>query len=146
MNDFSCTSVEDLVLAALSGQIGDAVKTLQTYQGDWQEDVRREGWRLPAVLVGLAESRAEQVGLSSYDLTLELRILVIVRSLRGEDAARRAAGGVYDLLAGIRQALWHQDLGQAMLPLALVGEEPLLSSQEHTVYAAYYRTAQVQDF
>jgi hypothetical protein len=42
--------------------------------------------------------------------------------------------------------LWHQDLGQSLLPLALIGEEPLLSSQEHTVYAARYRTALVQDF
>ncbi|MDI6853155.1 MAG: DUF1834 family protein [Deltaproteobacteria bacterium] len=146
MNELSWTAVEDLVLAALQAQLGDAVKTLKSYQGNWQEDLRREGWRLPAVLVGLEESRTEQVGPSSYDLTLNLRILVMVRSLRGEDAARRAPGGVYSLLAGIRQALWHQDWGQPMLPLALVGEEPLLNSQEHTVYAALYRTALVQDF
>lgn len=146
MNDFSWTAVEDLVLAALKAQFGDTLKTLKSYQGNWQEDLRRQGWRLPAVLVGLEESRAEQMGLSSYDLTLDLRILVIVLSLRGDDTARRAAHGVYDFLAGIRQALWHQDLGQSLLPLALIGEEPLLSSQEHTVYAARYRTALVQDF
>jgi len=146
MSEFSRTAVEDLALAALQVRIGDAVKTLKTYQGNWQEDVRRESWRLPAVLLELTESRAEQVGLSSYDLTLELSVLVIVRALRGEAEARREEGGVYDILAGIRQALWHQDLGVNMLPLALVTEEPLLSSQEYVVYAVHFRTAAVQDF
>lgn len=146
MSDISWTAVEDAVVAAVQAQIGDRVKTLKTYQGNWREDVRREGWRLPAVLVGLEESRAAQVGLSSYDLTLEVSVLVIGGALRGEAAARREEGGVYDLLAGIRQALWHQDLGLTMLPLALVKEEPLLSSRECAVYAVHFRTALVKDF
>lgn len=146
MSDISWTAVEDAVVAAAQAQIGDQVKTLKTYQGNWREDVRREGWRLPAVLVGLEESRAAQVGLSSYDLTLEVSVLVIGGALRGEAAARREEGGVYDLLAGIRQALWHQDLGLTMLPLALVKEEPLLSSREYAVYAVHFRTALVKDF
>jgi phage gp37-like protein len=111
MSDFSWTTVEDAVLAALQAQIGDKVKTLKTHQGNWREDLKREGWRLPTVLVALEESRAEQIGVSSYDLTLQLSILVIVRQLRGEAAARREEGGVYEILAGIHQALCHQDLG-----------------------------------
>jgi hypothetical protein len=49
------------------------------------------------------------------------------------------------LLAAMRQALWHQDLGLEILPLALVREEPLLNNREFTVYAAQYRTGAVVD-
>uniref|UniRef100_A0A7C3WK20 DUF1834 family protein n=1 Tax=Desulfobacca acetoxidans TaxID=60893 RepID=A0A7C3WK20_9BACT len=146
MMDFHQTVLEDAVLAALKARIGEAVKTLRTYQGNWREDLRREGWRLPAVLVSLRESRAQRVGLSSYDLFLELCILVIVPSFRGEAAGWREKGGIYDLLADIRQALWHQDLGLNMLPLDLVKEEPLLSSRQYVVVAVYFRTSLVQDF
>jgi hypothetical protein len=95
--------------------------------------------------VQLRQSRGEQVTLSSYDLNLEFTILVLVRHLRGEAAGRREADGIYQILAGVRQALWHQDLGLELQPLNLIREEPLLSSQEFSVYAAHYGTALVQD-
>jgi phage gp37-like protein len=139
------TMVEDAALAALKEELGTQVKTLATYQGDWQADLQREDWRFPVVLVQMRQSRAEQVTLSSYDLNLELTILVLVRHLRGEAAGRRAADGVYRLLEGVRKALWHQDLGLDLQPLNLIREEPLLSSQELSVYAALYSTALVQD-
>jgi hypothetical protein len=72
-------------------------------------------------------------------------VLVAVRQLRGEAEARRQEGGAYQLLEGIRRALWHQDLGLDLLPLALVEEEALLNTQEFAVYAALYRTMAVQD-
>jgi phage gp37-like protein len=144
VNDF-WTTVEDAVVAALKTELDDRVKTLATYQGDWLADLKREDWRFPAVLVRLRQGRGEQVTLGSYDLKLELTVLVVVRQLRGEAAGRREAGGVYDLLAGVRQALWHQDLGLDLQPLNLIREEPLLSNQEFSVYAAHYGTAMVQD-
>ncbi len=146
MSSIAWTMVEDAVLAALQSQLADTVGTLKTYQGNWREDLKQEGWRLPAVLVSLEESRVEQVGLSSYDLTLEIGIVAIFRQLRGEAQARREAGGIYDTLAAIRQALWHQDLGLNILPLALVKEEALFSSREHAVYGARFRTGLIQDF
>lgn len=146
MADFSWTALEDAVLAALKAEVGSQVKTLQTYQGDWLEDLRQEGWRLPAVLIMLRHSRGEQVATRSYDLTLDFAVLVAVRQLRGEAQARRQEGGAYEILAGIRRALWHQDLGLELLPFALVGEEALLNTQELAVYAALYRTTTVQDF
>ena len=93
----------------------------------------------------LRQSRGEQVTLGSYDLSLEFAILVVVKHLRGEAAGRREADGVYPILAGVRQALWHRDLGLEMQPLNLIKEEPMLSTQEFSVYAAHYGTALVQD-
>ncbi len=146
MADFSWTAVEDAVLAALESRLGSQIKTLETYQGDWLEDLRRQSWRLPAVLVMLRRSRADQVAARSYDLTLDFTVLVAVRHLRGEAAARRQEGGVYQIMAGVREALWHQDLGLELLPFTLVGEEALLHNQEFAVFAALYRTMAVQDF
>lgn len=146
MTDLIWTTLEDAVVAALKAAIGPRVKTLATYQGDWPADLQREAWRLPAVLVQLGQSRAEQVATCSYDLTLEVVVLVVVRQTRGETAGRREEGGAYELMAEIRQALWHQDLGMEILPLALAREEPLFNNREFTVYAARYRTGVVQDF
>jgi phage gp37-like protein len=145
MTLLSSTAVEDAVLAALEAPLAPLVYTLQSYQGDWQEDLKRESWRLPAVLVMLRQSRAEQIAARSYDLSLDFTLLVVCRHLRGEAAGRRDEGGVYDVLAAIRQALWHQDLGLELLPFTLVREEPLLSGPEVSVYAAHYRTGAVQD-
>jgi phage gp37-like protein len=139
------TTVEDALLTALKAELDDRVKTLSTYQGDWLTDLQREDWRFPAVLVQLRQSRGEQVTLGSYDLNLEFTVLVLVRHLRGEAAGRREADGIYQILAGVRQALWHQDLGLELQPLSLIREEPLLSSPEFSVYAAHYGTALVQD-
>ncbi len=143
--DYSWATLEDAVLSALQAQIGSLVKTLETYQGDWKKDLRREAWRLPAVLVTLARSQAELVAMSSYDLTLEFRVLLAARQLRGEAATRRQEGGIYQILAGVRHALWHQDLGLDLLPLALVDEEMVLNDREFAVYAVRFRTALVAD-
>jgi phage gp37-like protein len=137
--------VEDAVLAALRQALGEDVKSIRSFQGDWREELRQGGMRLPALLVMLKGSRAEQVGAASCDLIREFQVLAVVRGLRGEAASRREAGGIYDLLDGIRGALWQQDWGLLMLPLMLVREEPLLASPEYCVHAAYYRTAVVQD-
>jgi phage gp37-like protein len=139
------TTVEDAVLTALKAELGAQVNTLASYQGDWLTDLHREYWHFPAVLVQLRQSRGEQVTLGSYDLTLEFIILVLVRHLRGEAVGRRGADGIYPILAGVRQALWHQDLGLGLQPLNLIKEEPLMSNQEFSVYAAHYGTALVQD-
>jgi phage gp37-like protein len=137
------TTVEEAVLAALQSELGNQVNTLVTYQGDLLSDLHREYWRFPAVLVQLRQSQGAQVTLSSYDLSLEFTIFVIVR---GNTAKRRETSGIYGLLAGVRQALWHQDLSLDLQPLDLIKEEPLLNDQEFSVFAAHYETAMVQDF
>ncbi len=145
MSDLSWTTVEDAVVAALQARLGEQAGTIQSYQGNWKTDLPQTAWRMPAMLVMLTGSTCQQVGVSSFDLTLNLQVLVVVRSLRGEEAGRRDPGGVYDLLLGVQDALWQQDLGLGVLPFALVREEPLLADREYTVYRAHYRTTAVQD-
>lgn len=146
MADCSWIRLEDAVLTALEAQLGAQVKTLQSYQGDWQSGLQRESWRLPTVLVGLRQARGERVSTRSYDLTLDFTMLAIVRNLRRDTSARTQDGSIQQILAGIRQALWHQDLGLEVQPFSLVREQPLLNTGEFSVYEALYRTVVVQDF
>jgi len=145
MSGISWTTVEDAVVAALQTRLGTQAGTIRSYQGDWKTDLGQASWRPPAVLVVLTGSRSDQVGLSSFDLTLDLQILVVVRHLRGEEAGRREPGGAYDLLLGVQEALWQQDLGLDLAPFTLVKETPLLADREFTVYAADYRTTAILD-
>ena len=89
------TTVEDAVLAALKAELDAQVNTLATYQGDWLADLHREYWRFPAVLVQFRQSRGEQVTLSSYDLTLEFTVLVMVRGGIPPNGAKPAGSTRY---------------------------------------------------
>ncbi len=143
MADFSRTGLEEAALKALEAELPSEVKTLRRCQGEWLTELEREGWRLPAVLLRLSQSRGEQVGVRSYDLTLDLTLLAIGS---GVAALRPQENEIYPILGGIRQALWHQDLGLEILPLALVKEEPLSDTGDYRVYEVVYRTVVVQDF
>jgi phage gp37-like protein len=142
MPDDLLTTVEAAVLAALSAELGSQVKTLVSYQGNWLADLTQEYWRFPAVLLQLRQTQGVQVTLGSYDLTLEFTILVV---LRGGSPKQRAANGISQILAGVRTALWNQDLGLDAQPFNLIKEEPLLNNQEFAVFAATYSTNLVQD-
>src|SRR4030043_22207 len=93
MATFSWTAVEDAVLAALEARVGPLIQTLKTYQGDWLGELQRQRWRLPAGLLLLGKSPAEQKPARSFDVILDFRLLVVVRQLRGEEAGRREEGG-----------------------------------------------------
>ncbi|MEJ5330124.1 MAG: phage protein Gp37 [Desulfobaccales bacterium] len=139
MSGYSWSEIEDAVVAALSPVLGERVKTLRPYQGDWREDLKQETWRLPAVLVRLGGTRAAAVGPGAYEVSLELTVLVLNRDLRPPEG-RRGQEGTYALGALIRQALWHQDLGRELLPLALAEERTLLGPPEYEVHSLTFRT------
>ena len=93
MTDFDWKALEDAVLAVLQAQLAYQVNALESYQGDWRLDLKDQSWRLPAVLVMLAGTRAQPVALRSYDLTVDLTLLVVVRQLRGQVVGRLQGAG-----------------------------------------------------
>jgi phage gp37-like protein len=139
MAGYSWSEIEDAVVAALRPVLAERVKTLRAYQGDWREDLRQESWRLPAVLVRLGGARAVAVGPCAYEVSLELTVLVLTRDLRPAEG-RRGEEGTYALGALVREALWHQDLGRELVPLALVEERPLSGPPEYEVQSLTFRT------
>jgi phage gp37-like protein len=146
MADLSWSAVEEAVLGALQSELGPLVQTVASHQGNWLEDLQTQAWRLPAVLVRWRQTRGEQVAMLSADLTLDFSILIAVRPLRGEAEARLQEGGIYQILEGVRRALWHQDLGLEISPFSLEKEEPWLTTRELAVYGAEYRTSLVKNF
>lgn len=146
MADLTWRAVEEALLAALKAELGDRVQTVASYQGKWLEDLQSQAWRLPAVLVMLGQSRGEQVSMGSCDLILDFIVLVAVRPFRGEAAARLEESGIYQILEGVRRALWRQDLGLEIVPFSLEREEAWLTTRELAVYGAQYRTSLVRNF
>ncbi|RJR48280.1 MAG: DUF1834 family protein [Deltaproteobacteria bacterium] len=146
MAELSWNAVEEAILGALAGELGSLVQTVASVEGNWLDDLRSQGRRLPAVLVRWRQNRGEQVAMGSADLTLDFTILAAVRPLRGEAGTRLQEGGIYQILEGVRRALWHQDLGLDITPFSLEKEEPWLTTRELAVYGAEYRTSWVQSF
>ena len=146
MGDLDCSAVEEALLKALIGELGATVQTVATYQGKWLDDLQHQAWRLPAVLVMLRQTRGEQVAMRSCDLILDFAVLAAVRPLRGEAEARLQEGGLYQILEGVRRALWQQDLGLDISPFSLEREEPWLITRELAVYGAEYRTSLLRNF
>ncbi|MHB8067442.1 MAG: phage protein Gp37 [Desulfobaccales bacterium] len=146
MADLTWNVIEEALLAALQAELGPMVQTVASYQGNWLQDLQHQARRLPAVLVRLRQAKGEQVALGSSDLILDFFVLVAVRPLRGETEARVQEGGIYQILEGVRRALWHQDLGLEITPFSLEKEEPWLTTRELAVYGAEYRTSLVKDF
>ncbi len=146
MSDLTWSVVEEVLLKALQAELGSLAPTVASYQGNWLQDLQHQAWRLPAVLVRLRQARGEQVAMGSSDLILDFFVLVAVRPLRGETEARVQEGGIYQILEGVRRALWQQDLGLAITPFSLEKEEPWLTTRELAVYGAEYRTSLVKDF
>ena len=146
MTDLNWSVVEEALLKALQTELGSLVQTVASYQGNWLQDLQHQARRLPAVLVRLRQTRGEQVAMRSSDLILDFIVLVAVRPLRGEAETRVQEGGIYQILEGVRRALWHQDLGLEITPLALEKEEPWLYTRELAVYGAEYRTSLVKNF
>jgi len=146
MADLTWSVVEEALLAALEAELGDRVQTVASYQGKWLEDLQSRAWRLPAVLVMLGQSRGEQVSMRSCDLILDFIVLVALRPLRGEASARLQEGGIYQILEGVRRALWRQDLGLEIVPFSLEREETWLTTRDLAVYGAQYRTSLVRNF
>jgi phage gp37-like protein len=146
MADLYWSVVEEALLKALQAELGSMVQTVASYQGNWLQDLQHQARRLPAVLVRWQRARGEEVAMRSSDLILDFVVLVAVRPLRGEAEACTQEGGIYQILEGVRGALWHQDLGLAITPFSLEKEEPWLTTPELAVYGAEYRTSLVRNF
>lgn len=146
MAEISWSAVEEAILGALAGELGSLVQTVASLQGNWLEDLQSQAWRLPAVLVRWRQNRGEQAAMESADLILDFTILIAMRPFRGEAETRRQEGGIYQILEGVRRALWHRDLGLEITPFSLEKEEPWLYTRELAVYGAEYRTSLVKIF
>lgn len=146
MADYTIKEIEDAILAALAGQMGSYVKTIESYQGQLEADLGEFAWRLPASLVMLRATSTEKPAAHSYDLNLVFTIIVADRNLRGNIEGRRGSTGAYQMLEDVRLALWDQDLGLEINPLMLLKEEALINNRQVAVFGADYQTQMVKNF
>lgn len=139
----SLAEIEDLLIASINA--GLILRACKTYSGELEGDITQLVLRTPAVLMAYARSdyNAEVSGYSQDVLVHQWDLLVVCRNLRGDDAARRESGGIYDILSGLKNTLLGVTLADDLMPIEFRGEEAHFITKEVAVYAASYIIPQV---
>lgn len=146
----SITAIEDLLMARIREQL-PYLATVESYQGAVDEAALAEGrmpvLRVPAVLPMLHARPAApgEYGAGNDDLTHNFRLVVVCRSLRGQEAARRDGQGAYQILEDLRTALSGYLLAAELQLVRFTGDEALFVTREWAAYAANYSILQEVD-
>lgn len=80
---------------------------------------------------------------SVQDRDMVFNVLVVVRNLRGDEAARHGVAGekgVYDVLEDVRGALTNNNCGVEIDPLLPISEEGIAGSKDLAVYGIAFKT------
>ncbi len=140
--------VEDAIVQAISqSQMSSYLKTLRTYQGDFEKAVEGLIVKFPCVLVVFTESRYDKSThpVYVYDVSMEFTFLLADANLRGEEERRRGDAqnpGLYRMLDDLREVLAGKTLGLKIDPIEIVSERALLVTHRFSVYEATYRISQ----
>jgi phage gp37-like protein len=137
--------IEDLIIARLQAEL-DYLRTCKTYAGELEKDPQQLAMRTPAVLLALTKVVSEPLEFQAYQHEYIFDLLVVSRNLRGEDDARRANDGAYEILADVRLALIDYTLRDDLQPLALLQEEAQIISQELVLYTATYSVVMEESY
>lgn len=125
------TDIEDAVLARIraanDGRLGYQVASIDTYGGEFDDDLNQVIRRLPAIWVVYAGGgKPSPVGThkDKWRMPATFSVLVGARNVRGEPFSRRglevggqvAEVGAYRMLEDTRRMLLNQDLGLEIAP------------------------------
>lgn len=141
---YTIDQVEDAILARLNGQIA-YLKTC-TSLGEWLSDLadlEDITIRYPAAYLFYDGGEYDQDANVVQDRRMRFTVLVMVKSLRGQEAARHGQGaekGAYDLLDDVRAALSNQACGLDIDPLLPVDEAAVEGTREQAIYAIRFET------
>lgn len=107
--------MEQVRAASDAGVLGYRFKTVASYAGEFDDDMRELAQSFPAFFIGFShEADPERVGSHEYKYRPVFRAVVAARSLRNEKATRHGAAGEigsYQLLIDARALLIGQTLG-----------------------------------
>ncbi|MDB5802268.1 MAG: hypothetical protein JWL63_3207 [Rhodocyclales bacterium] len=156
--------IEDAMLARVNavndGRLGYRIATLDTYGGEFDEDLPKVIRRFPGLWVVYAGSgKPEPINTArtKWRMPATFAVLVGAQTLRGEGATRRGleAGGevrqvgTYRMLRDVRRLFVAQDLGLAMRPFAPGAVKTLfntrLNSQGLSVFSQEWHTSFIID-
>jgi phage gp37-like protein len=142
MPGLTIIDLEDALIDRIKAQLS-YLKTVESYGGQLEGDLRQLAVRFPAVFVMLGavrhDAELDAFG-GTYGAECIFDLAVCCRNLRGEAAGRRESQGAYQILDGLRQALAGQTLGLAgAQPVEPDKEEALVIERDLVIYRAAYR-------
>jgi phage gp37-like protein len=118
-NDFE--KVEDAIIERLRDQV-PTLRTVETYAGQLEVDLRRLPFRLPAGFVLYGGSDYSPVDGPNHLERAFFTVYLAARSLRGQEDARKGDEGAYALVKAVLKALVNRNFGlpiEALRPMAL---------------------------
>lgn len=151
MANETIAQIEDAIIAALAPLTvaqGGYVKEISTYQGQLdqntiQEIVEKLASNFPAIMVIYLGSKLKEDPTYVYDDRQSWGIFLAAQNLRGEQAARRGAGGdqgTYQMIVDVRAKLAGNWLGLFIQPLSLKSIDSILVGEGLSVYGMTYES------
>jgi phage gp37-like protein len=135
-------TIEDSIIAELKAQI-PYLRSVETYAGQLEDEIEALPLRFPAAYVayGGSDFAPGEAGSAGRREACAFSVLVGARSLKGQEKARKEAGGAYDAVRDVLAALADKDFGLGIEPLAPMRTSLLFAGRETAVYAVEFRTA-----
>jgi phage gp37-like protein len=148
VNPVTIGAIENAILARVraaseSGVLGYRLRTVTTYQGEFEEQMIAElVAQFPAAWVVFAgEEPAEKIGRGVWKCRPTFVVVAGARNLRNEQARRHGAPGEpgsYQILQDLRALLIDQDLGLEIDPLAPGAVRSLFNGKLKGLHASLY--------
>ena len=140
--NYSFTDYENAILNALSPlkkENGGYLRVLKGYAGELDaEEAFNEFYGLsPGVIVEIIGADYNAQG-CIYKQDTAAYIYVLSKSLRSQDDARKGGTGVYKILCDIREKLLDRTLGLNIMPLKIIAEKKITSTNQLVLYYAHY--------
>lgn len=139
------TEIEQAIISRLRDQIAylRTVGSIAEFLADDIDSIEEYAPLCPAAFVVYDHGDFNHKMSGVQDREMIFNVLVVVRNLRGDSAARHGAAGekgVYDVLEDVRSALSDQACGLSIDPLLPVSEEGIAGSKDLAVYGMAFRT------
>jgi phage gp37-like protein len=132
-------AIEDGLITAIKAGV-PVLKTVETYAGQLEADIKTLPTRCPAVYVmfsGFATA-FDEYGAKTFKP--RFTVLVASKDLRGQKQARRKEGGAYDIILALLALLEDETLELAIEPLSVQSCSQVFVSGSLAVYGLEYQT------
>jgi len=145
---YTITEIENAIVTALDADpINTYAKTIESYDGQLEQEIGKTLLILPAVLPVFAGDRFTEASGSNtvYNRICDWDVLVAFRNLRGESATRRGVSGaseigIYEALDDVRSKLVGENLGLEIEPFRILWRRRILASARAFIYSVRIQT------
>jgi phage gp37-like protein len=137
-------TIEDKITDTLKADIS-YLRTVETYAGQTEIDVEKLAVRFPAAFVIYRGSNFEWKDDRNHKETVEFRVLVAARGLRGDAATRKGSDapgdiGAYRMVKDVLTALANKDFGLDIEKMKPLNTSLVLSKSGVSVYSVDFQT------